>query len=54
MISKDKTLKLIATYLYIFDLYDKELKYQCQRFTNNNHPDFTDQEVITIYLYHAC
>ena len=51
MISKDKAFKLIAIYLYICDLYDKELKYLCQRFTNNDHPEFTDQEVITIYLY---
>jgi hypothetical protein len=51
MISKDKKFKLIAIYLYICDLYDKELKHICQRITNNDHPDFTDQEVITIYLY---
>ena len=51
MIPKDKILKLIAIYLFICDLYDNELKYVCQRFTNNDHPAFTDQEVITIYLY---
>ena len=51
MIPKDKIFKLIAIYLYICDLYDNELKYFCQRFTNNDHPVFTDQEVITIYLY---
>lgn len=51
MISKDKSFKLIAIYLYICDLYEKELKYLCQRFTNNDHPKFTDQEVITIYLF---
>ena len=37
--------------MFICDLYDNELKYVCQRFTNNDHPAFTDQEVITIYLY---
>lgn len=51
MIPKAKELKLISIYLYICDLYDSELKYLCQRFSNNNEPEFTDQEVITIYLY---
>jgi len=51
MIPKAKELKLISIYLYICDLYDSELKYHCQRFSNNNDPEFTDQEVITIYLY---
>jgi len=51
MIPKAKEVKLISIYLYICDLYDSELKYLCQRFSNNNEPEFTDQEVITIYLY---
>jgi len=51
MIPKAKELKLISIYLYICDLYDSELKYLCQRFSNNSEPEFTDQEVITIYLY---
>lgn len=51
MISKDKSHKLIAIYLFICDLYEKELKFICQRFTNNDSPDFTDQEIITIYLF---
>ena len=51
MIPKAKESKLISIYLYICDLYDSELKYLCQRFSNNNEPEFTDQEVITIYLY---
>ena len=51
MIPKAKELKLISIYLYICDLYDSELKHLCQRFSNNNKPEFTDQEVITIYLY---
>lgn len=32
-------------------MYDSHLKYNCERFSNNNQPDFTDQEVMTIYLY---
>jgi hypothetical protein len=27
------------------------LKYECHRFSNNDEPEFTDQEVLTIYLY---
>jgi len=27
------------------------LKYPCQRFSNNDKPEFTDQEALTIYLY---
>jgi hypothetical protein len=51
MILKVKELKLISIYLYICDIYDSKLRNACARFSNNNHPDFTDQEVITIYLY---
>jgi len=51
MIPKVKEFKLIAMYFYISDIYDKELKYSCQRFSNNSEPDFTDQEIMTIYLY---
>jgi hypothetical protein len=32
-------------------MYEKKLKHLYQRFSNNNTPDFTDQEAITIYLY---
>ena len=51
MIPKAKELKLISIYLYICDIYDSKLRSECERFSNNNKPDFTDQEVITIYLY---
>jgi hypothetical protein len=51
MIPKVKELKLISIYLYICDMYDSHLKYNCERFSNNSQPDFTDQEVMTIYLY---
>jgi hypothetical protein len=51
MIPKEKEFKLIAIYLYICDIYDLKLKNVCERFSNNKHPDFTDQEVMTIYLY---
>ncbi|MFV0536156.1 MAG: transposase, partial [Dysgonomonas sp.] len=28
--------------MYICDLYDSELKYYCQRYSNNSNPVFTD------------
>lgn len=37
--------------MYICDLYDSELKYYCQRYSNNSAPEFTDQEIMTIYLF---
>ena len=51
MIPKKKELKLIQIYMYICDLYDQELKYYCQRYSNNSNPAFTDQEIMTIYLF---
>lgn len=49
--SDNQAIKLISIYLKISDLYDNELKFHCQRFTNNNSPKFTDVEIITIYLF---
>jgi hypothetical protein len=43
--------KLISLYFYICEKYEKKLKYQCERFSNNNQPEFTDQEVLTVYLF---
>ena len=37
--------------MYICDLYDSELKFYCQRYSNNSKPVFTDQEIMTIYLF---
>jgi len=51
MMPREKELKLIAMYLYICELYNKELKYYCQRYSNNSNPAFTDQEIMTIYLF---
>ncbi len=50
MIFKDKDHKLIRIYLIICE-YFEELQYYCERFSNNNDPKFTDQEIMTIYLY---
>ena len=37
--------------MYICDLYDSELRFYCQRYSNNSKPVFTDQEIMTIYLF---
>jgi len=51
MIPEAKAIKLIEIYLYICKRYDEDLKYCCERFSNNNEPEFSDQEIMTIYLY---
>ena len=37
--------------MFICDQYESELKYSCQRFSNNAYPAFTDQGVLAIYLF---
>lgn len=37
--------------MYISDLYYFELKCYSQRHSNNNAPSFTDQEIMTMYLF---
>ena len=51
MIPKEKELKLIKIYMYICDVYQSSLKFYCQRFSNNATPIFTDQELLTVYLF---
>lgn len=51
MILKEKKLKLISLYMYICDAYKSSLRLCCQRFNNNSSPEFTDEEVLTIYLF---
>jgi len=51
MINQIVKTKLTKIYLTVCDKYESELKYCCQRFSNNNSPDFTDQEIMTIYLF---
>lgn len=51
MINQAIKIKLLNIYLFICEKYENELRFHCQRFTNNNTPQFTDQEVITIYLF---
>lgn len=40
--------------MYICDVYNNSLKPLCQRFSNNSAPVFTDEEVITVYLFYGC
>jgi hypothetical protein len=51
MINQTKALKLVKVYSIICDRFEKDLKYTCQRYSNNNKQDLTDQEVMTIYLF---
>ena len=51
MIDQAITSNLIKIYLFVCDKYENDLQYRCQRFSNNNSPEFTDQEIITIYLF---
>lgn len=43
--------KLIALYFYVEERYGKDWKYYNERFSNNDQPAFTDEEVLTVYLY---
>jgi hypothetical protein len=51
MIPKVLSTKLVEIYFYICEKFEKDLKFSCQRFTNNDNPEFTDQEIMTIYLF---
>lgn len=51
MIPKDKEYKLIEIYFYICEKYENNLQFNCERFSNNNIPEFTDQEIMSIYIF---
>ena len=44
-------LQLIQLYLWVCSVYDKHPMMKYQRLSNNWQPDFTDQELITVYLF---
>ncbi|GAB3225615.1 transposase family protein [Spirosoma arcticum] len=44
-------LQLITLYDYVCRCYDTNLALHFQRQSNNDQPDFTDQELMTIYLF---
>lgn len=43
--------QLIQLYCDIEHVYHRQLWHYCERFGNHAQPDFTDEEVITIYLF---
>jgi hypothetical protein len=43
--------KLIHLYLWVCQMYDKHPELKMQRFSNNQNPAFTDQEMVTVYLW---
>lgn len=51
MNTKDNEYKLIEIYFYICEKFETDLQYHCQRFSNNNNPELTDQEIMCIYIY---
>ncbi len=38
MILEAKAVKLVEIYLYLCKRFDEDLKYHCERFSNNNEP----------------
>lgn len=46
-----KDYKLVKIYFYVCEKFEECLQFQCERFSNNDKPKLTDQEIITIYLF---
>jgi len=46
--NNNKDYKLVKIYDYVCEKYEEHLQFECQRFSNNNQPKLTDQEIITI------
>ena len=51
MIIQTKALKIVKIYSTICEKFEKDLKYSCEQFSNNNKQNLTDQEIMTIYLF---
>ena len=51
VINQPKALKLIKIYSILCDRFEKDLKYTCERFSNNDKQDLINQEITTIYLF---
>jgi len=47
----DWQIRLIAVFLFICENFKGNLQFYAQRMSNNSSPDFTDEEVITIFLW---
>ncbi|MFT5648413.1 MAG: hypothetical protein ACI976_003113 [Aureispira sp.] len=47
-----RTLQLIQLYFYVCEIYEEELQWHCIRYTKNQStPSFTEEEVLTTYLF---
>ena len=44
-------IQLIQLYVWVCQIYDKHSVLKLQRLSNNSQPDFTDQELVTVYLF---
>src|SRR5205085_1808651 len=44
-------LQLIQLYVWVCAIYDKHSVLKVQRMSNNHQPAFTDQELVTVYLF---
>ena len=42
---------LVRIYLFVCQRYRRRLRAAAQRQSNNSQPDFTDEEVLTVYLF---
>ena len=49
--SNNKDYKLVKLYDYVCEKFDEQLQFDSMRFSNNNTPKLTDQEIVTIYLF---
>lgn len=49
--NNNKDYKLVKIYDYVCEKFVEHLQFECERFSNNNEPKLTDQEIITIYLF---
>ena len=49
--TNNKDYKLVKIYYYVCEKFEENLQFRCERFSNNNEPKLTDQEIITIYLF---
>jgi hypothetical protein len=43
--------QLIGIYLLICEEFERGLYYQSERMSNNNEPEFSDEEVLSVYLF---
>jgi len=47
----DWEFNLTRLYVYVSDTYADTLWPYCQKFSNNDEPEFTDEEAVAIYLF---